>query len=184
MYLQELKHRWMARLQSLEKACAADNKQRDPKMDTIKIDIKPEENLIKVYNNGKGIPVEHHKEQNMYVPTMIFGHLLTSSNFNDEEAKVTGGRNGFGAKLCNVFSTKFTVETACKDSKKEFKQSWGSNMSKASDPRIKPLTGEEFTRISFYPDLEKFQMTSLDKVLQICWFNFAIYCTRENQFQA
>ena len=37
---------------------------------------------------------------------MIFGHLLTGSNFNDEENKVTGGRNGFGAKLCNVFSTK------------------------------------------------------------------------------
>ena len=98
---------------------AADNKQRDKKMDTIKIDIKPEENCIKVrlmqntimssscfsfyfltrnatlfplqiYNNGKGIPVAHHEKENMYVPTMIFGHLLTSSNFNDEEEKVTG----------------------------------------------------------------------------------------------
>ena len=96
---------------------AADNKQRDKKMDTIRIDIKPEENCIKVrflenmlksncssfyfltryatlfplqiYNNGKGIPVAHHEKENMYVPTMIFGHLLTSSNFNDEEEKVT-----------------------------------------------------------------------------------------------
>lgn len=33
-----------------------------------------------------------------------------------------GGRNGYGAKLCNIFSTKFTVETSCKDSKKTFKQ--------------------------------------------------------------
>jgi len=56
------------------------------------------------------------------VPTMIFGHLLTSSNFNDEERKVTGGRNGYGAKLCNVFSTKFTVETATKKYKRAFKQ--------------------------------------------------------------
>lgn len=58
----------------------------------------------------------------MYVPTMIFGHLLTSSNYNDEEAKVTGGRNGFGAKLCNIFSNKFTVETASREYKKAFKQ--------------------------------------------------------------
>jgi len=58
----------------------------------------------------------------MYVPTMIFGHLLTSSNFNDEEKKVVGGRNGYGAKLCNVFSTKFTVETANKKYKRGFKQ--------------------------------------------------------------
>jgi DNA topoisomerase-2 len=99
-------------------------------MDTIKIDIKPEENLISIMNNGKGIPVVEHKDEKMYVPTMIFGHLLTSSNFNDEQEKVTGGRNGFGAKLCNVFSTKFIVETADKKVKKSFKQTWGANMSK------------------------------------------------------
>ena len=68
---------------------AADNKQRDKGMDTIKIDIDKENNEIKVFNNGKGIPVVHHKDENMYVPTMIFGHLLTSSNFNDEEQKVS-----------------------------------------------------------------------------------------------
>ena len=103
---------------------AADNKQRDPRMDTLKIDINAEKNEIKIFNNGKGIPVEMHKDEKMYVPTMIFGHLLTSSNFNDEEEKTTGGRNGYGAKLCNVFSNKFTVETACKDQKKQFRQSW------------------------------------------------------------
>ena len=141
---------------------AADNKQRDPKMDTIKIEIKPEENLISVMNNGKGIPVVMHKEEKMYVPTMIFGHLLTGSNFNDDEAKVTGGRNGFGAKLCNVFSTKFIVETADKSAKKSFKQTWGSNMSKTSEPKIKDFGGEEFTKITFNPDLEKFGMEKID----------------------
>lgn len=37
---------------------------------------------------------------------------------------LTGGRNGYGAKLCNIFSTKFTVETACKEYKHSFKQVW------------------------------------------------------------
>ena len=69
-----------------------------------------------MFNNGKGIPIEMHKEHGMYVPEMIFGHLLTSSNYNDDEQKVTGGRNGFGAKLTNIFSTEFIVETG--DSKK------------------------------------------------------------------
>jgi len=141
---------------------AADNKQRDPKMDTIKIEIKPAENMISIMNNGKGIPVVHHKDENMFVPTMIFGHLLTSSNFNDEEEKVTGGRNGFGAKLCNVFSTKFTVETADKKAKKCFKQSWGANMSKAGEPKIKEFSGEEYTKITFHPDLPKFNMEGID----------------------
>ena len=141
---------------------AADNKQRDPTMDTIKVDIKPEEGLISIMNNGKGIPVEMHKEEKMYVPTMIFGHLLTGSNFNDDEARVTGGRNGFGAKLCNVFSSKFTVETADKNVKKHFKQTWGANMTKANDPKVKDFVGEDFTKVTFQPDLAKFGMTTLD----------------------
>jgi DNA topoisomerase-2 len=52
---------------------AADNKQRDPKMDKLEINIDPEKNEISVKNNGKGIPVVIHKEHNIHVPTMIFG---------------------------------------------------------------------------------------------------------------
>ncbi|XP_072747541.1 DNA topoisomerase 2 isoform X2 [Anoplolepis gracilipes] len=141
---------------------AADNKQRDPKMDMIKIDIDSENNTISVWNNGKGIPVVIHKEENMYVPTMIFGHLLTSSNYDDEEEKVTGGRNGYGAKLCNIFSHRFTVETATKEYRKCLKQTWGNNMGKASEPRIKEYHGEDFTKVTFSPDLTKFKMQSLD----------------------
>ena len=62
---------------------AADNKQRDKKMDTIRIDIDKEKNEIKVYNNGKGVPIEIHREHNCYVPELIFGQLLTSSNYDD-----------------------------------------------------------------------------------------------------
>nr|NVI79300.1 topoisomerase 2 [Cucujiformia] len=141
---------------------AADNKQRDSKMDCIKVEINAAANQISVYNNGRGIPVTMHKEQNMFVPTMIFGHLLTSSNYDDAEQKVTGGRNGYGAKLCNIFSTKFTVETASKEYKKQFKQTWGNNMTKVSDPKVKDFSGEEFTKITFSPDLEKFKMNELD----------------------
>src|SRR5437762_2223490 len=39
----------------------------------------------------------------MYIPELIFGHLLTSSNYDDNEKKVVGGRNGYGAKLANSF---------------------------------------------------------------------------------
>ena len=55
---------------------AADNKQRDPSMSLIKIDIDPKKNRISVYNNGKGIPVEMHKDEKMFVPTMIFGVII------------------------------------------------------------------------------------------------------------
>ncbi|XP_076766901.1 DNA topoisomerase 2-like [Xylocopa sonorina] len=141
---------------------AADNKQRDPKMDAIKIEINQEHGIISVWNNGKGIPVVIHKEENMYVPTMIFGHLLTSSNYDDKEEKVTGGRNGYGAKLCNIFSHTFTVETASKEYKKSLKQTWNNNMGSSTEPRIKDFHGEDFTRVIFAPDLSKFKMDTLD----------------------
>lgn len=141
---------------------AADNKQRDKHMSCIRIDINPETNTISIWNNGQGIPVVMHKEEKMFVPTMIFGHLLTSSNYNDEEEKVTGGRNGYGAKLCNIFSTKFVVETACRQYKKCFKQTWGSNMTKAAEPKLVDFKGEDYTKVTFCPDLSKFKMEKLD----------------------
>lgn len=142
---------------------AADHKQRDKKMDTIKVDIEPENNKISIYNNGKGIDIAMHKVENVYVPTLIFGHLLTGANFDDDEKKVVGGRNGYGAKLCNIFSNKFIIETSSKSDKKSFKQTWQDNMSKAGEAIIKENKSEDFTKITFYPDLSKFNMTELDK---------------------
>nr|NVI79320.1 topoisomerase 2 [Cucujiformia] len=51
---------------------------------------------------------------------------------------------------------------ASREYKKQFKQTWGGNMKKASDPKIKDYSGEEFTKITFSPDLDKFKMTELD----------------------
>lgn len=141
---------------------AADNKQRDPNMSVIRINIDQETNTIKVFNNGKGIPVVEHKEEKMLIPSMIFGHLLTSSNYNDDQKKVTGGRNGYGAKLCNIFSKKFILETSTKEYKKSFKQVWTDNMGKAEEPIIKDAKDEDFTTVTFTPDLAKFKMTRLD----------------------
>ncbi|KAF8363065.1 top-2 [Pristionchus pacificus] len=141
---------------------AADNKQRDAKMNLIKITINKQKNEISVFNNGKGIPVAMHKVENMYVPELIFGTLLTSSNYNDDEKKVTGGRNGYGAKLCNIFSTEFTLETSSKEFGKCFKQTWKNNMTKDADADLFKSSGDDFTKVTFKPDLKKFKMSELD----------------------
>ncbi len=59
-----------------------------------------------------------HGTYNVFVPELIFGHLLTSSNYDDTERKVTGGRNGYGAKLANIFSNHFEIEAADHKKKK------------------------------------------------------------------
>jgi DNA topoisomerase-2 len=103
---------------------AADNYQRDPSMRELRVRVT--ETSLSVENDGRGIPVVVHKDAGVYVPELIFGHLLTSSNYDDSIKKVTGGRNGFGAKLANIFSKRFTLETA--DKKKSFKMVWLDNM--------------------------------------------------------
>ena len=145
---------------------AADNKHNDKNMDTIKVTMDREKGEISVWNNGYGIPIEIHAKEKIYIPEMIFGHLLTSSNYDDEEQKVTGGRNGYGAKLCNVFSTKFTLETADSRSKKKYKQTWTNNMSKMGEATITPQKGDDFTKVTFFPDFQKFKMDSIDDDLE------------------
>ncbi|XP_047341634.1 DNA topoisomerase 2 [Impatiens glandulifera] len=143
---------------------AADNKQRDRSMDSVKVVIDAEQNLISVYNNGGGVPVEIHQEEGVYVPEMIFGHLLTSSNYDDTEKKTTGGRNGYGAKLANIFSTEFVIETADGKRLKKYKQVFSNNMLKKSEPVItKCKDSENWTKVSFKPDLAKFNMDHLEE---------------------
>ncbi|CAL5226164.1 g8989 [Coccomyxa viridis] len=140
---------------------AADNKVRDPKMDKLEVNIDPINNTISIWNNGDGVPVEMHKDENVYVPELIFGHLLTSSNYDDDEKKVTGGRNGYGAKLANIFSTEFTIETC--DGKSLYKQTFSSNMSVKGKPVLKPAKKDTFTCVTFKPDLAKFGMIVLEE---------------------
>ncbi|KAH9992512.1 DNA topoisomerase [Russula compacta] len=142
---------------------AADNKINDPNMDTLKVEIDVENGTISVYNNGHGIPIEIHSKEKIYIPELIFGHLLSSSNYDDDEKKLTGGRNGYGAKLANIYSTEFIVDTADKGTGQKYKQTWTDNMGKCGKAKItKNSRGEEYTRVTFKPDLKRFGMTMID----------------------
>ena len=142
---------------------AADNKVRDPTMDTLKVTIDKEAGTISIWNNGQGIPIEVHEKEQVYIPELIFGNLLTSSNYDDDEAKITGGRNGFGAKLTNIYSTEFIVETADKQHELKYKQVFSKHMHEKDKPKItKNSRKEEYTCITFKPDLSLFHMDSID----------------------
>jgi DNA topoisomerase-2 len=130
-------------------------------MDTLKVQIDVENGTISVYNNGRGIPIEIHSKEKMYIPELIFGHLLSSSNYDDDEKKLTGGRNGYGAKLANIYSTEFIIDTADKGSGQKYKQIWTDNMGKCGKAKItKNSRGEEYTRVTFTPDLKRFGMAT------------------------
>ncbi|CAE8717715.1 unnamed protein product, partial [Polarella glacialis] len=142
---------------------AADNYTRAAGQSYIKVCIDEKAGSISVENDGNGLPVEVHQEHQMYVPEMVFGHLLTSDNYDDTEKKVTGGRNGYGAKLANIFSTKFEIECADPGRKKKYYQCWEENMKKKDKPKLTAHSGAGYTKITFYPDFKLFGMKKLDK---------------------
>lgn len=142
---------------------AADNKQRDKNMNEMRVWVDRAKGVIAVKNNGRGIPIEMHAKEGMYIPEMIFGNLLTSSNYDDDQAKVTGGRNGYGAKLTNIYSTQFSLETVDSKTKQKYKQTWKKNMSIMEKAKIEPSKGQDdYTLVTFKPDFSKFGMEEMD----------------------
>lgn len=83
---------------------ATDHAARDPTVNSIKVDFDQTTGIISVWNNGKGIPVVLHKDHNMYVPELIFGHFLSGSNYDDTQTRTGAGINGVGSK-CVFFET-------------------------------------------------------------------------------
>ena len=126
----------------------------------IDININKDEGTIEVINNGKGIDIVYMEEHGLYPPGLIFGVLLTGENYDDTK-KTTGGKNGFGAKLANIYSTEFTIETV--DAKRQLKylQTFRNNMTVAEDPVIEKYTEEPFTRIKFHPEYDRFNMKNM-----------------------
>jgi len=167
---------------------AFDHSTRETTCTDIKVNVNKEQGLIKVWNNGPGIPVTIHKEHNIYVPEMIFGNLLSSSNYynDDDEDRVTSGLNGLGIKLCNIYSTRFIIETLdTEHGKKKYIQEFKNNMTEKCEPTItKPKSkSEPYTCVSYYPDFEKFKMECMSDE-DVMWMKKRAYdiaaCTGDN----
>jgi len=122
----------------------------------IDVTLTPEK--ISIKNDGDGIPVDKH-ESGVWIPQMIFGELLTSSNYDESEEKIIGGLNGLGGKLTNVFSKTYTLTTVDHRAKKKYTQTWRENMSVCDAPKITASTAKPFTEVSYAPDLSRFGIT-------------------------
>ena len=73
----------------------------------IYIDVDQTTGRVSVENDGTGIDVLLHPEHGIYTVELIFGKLLTSTNYTSNEERLVGGKNGYGAKLTNIFSNSF-----------------------------------------------------------------------------
>jgi DNA topoisomerase-2 len=141
---------------------ATDHSFRHPEVTQIKINYSQETGELSVWNNGPGIPVVEHQEHKMYVPELIFGHLLSGSNYDDSDSRTGSGTNGLGSKLTNIYSKKFVVETVDSNSGKKFIQEHSLNMTVKSKAKITSNSKSSYTKITFIPDYERFDMEGLE----------------------
>ena len=134
-----------------------EHKREGSKLDTIKVNIRG--GKFEVWDNG-GIPVVKHKEEDQWIPEMIFSNLKAGSNFDDTEDRTWAGTNGVGSSLTNIFSKEFTISTC--DGKNSFFQVFSNNMRDKTNPTIK-RNKNNHTCITFTPDYEKFGLDGLDE---------------------
>ena len=127
------------------------------------IHIEIANNKITMTNNGDGIDVEEHPTYKIWIPELIFGHLRTSTNYNKDEQKTTGGKNGFGFKLVLIWSTWGEIETV--DAKRELKyhQVFENNLDVIHKPKITSCKKNPYTRVSFIPDYKRLGLQGLSQ---------------------
>lgn len=133
---------------------AMDNHQRDRRGTTrIEVTIDEKAGVVTVSNTGRPVPAQLHRTEGVWVPELVFGHLLTGSNFapggaaaaeggagaDSDDAVGVGGRHGYGAKLANIFAKRFEVTVGDAAAGRLYRQRWESNMGRVFVPEVAPF---------------------------------------------
>lgn len=149
-----------------------------------RIDVTVTDTSVSIRNNGDGIPIQMHDKEKVWIPELIFGHLLTSSNYDDSKERTTGGRNGYGAKLTNVFSKEFHVSVV--SGGKKYTQRWSNNMAHVTTPVIKDFKGASGVEVEFVPDWRKFGVTQFPAdfhtLIERRVWDAAAWCTKAHVY--
>jgi DNA topoisomerase-2 len=148
---------------------AIDRNSLHPKqVSSISIAIDKDMGSVTIENNGPlgGIGVRMHEKEGLWNPELVFGHLLTSTNYDDTQKRIVGGRNGYGAKLANIYSTEFSIVIKDHETKQMYTQSWSKNMTVCDPPKIKKHSGATSSvAITFTPEWKRFGMSKMDDTI-------------------
>ena len=111
--------------------------------------------IITLTNDGNGIDVSIHPEYNIWIPELIFGHLRTSTNYDKDEKKIVGGKNGFGFKLVLIWSSWGKIETVDAKTGQKYIQEFKDNLNIIEKPKITKCKNKPYTSVSFKPDFKR-----------------------------
>ena len=135
-----------------------------------------DDGVISITNDGNGIDVAKHPEHKLWIPEMIFGHLRTSTNYDEnKKEKIVGGKNGFGFKLVLIWSSWGRIETIDHTRGLKYVQEFKNNLDEICTPKItKATTAKPYTKVSFRPDYARFGIENITPEMR-CLFEKRIY---------
>ncbi len=123
----------------------------------IEVDILPGD-IIRVKDNGRGIPVGIHPTAGIPAVTVVFTVLHAGGKFGGSGYKVSGGLHGVGASVVNALSEWLEVEVC--DGEKVYGQKFaGGNI--VTDLKVIGESKEKGTTITFKADPEIFKETTV-----------------------
>jgi len=126
----------------------------------IDVTIDPD-GTITMVNDGNGIDVA--QKDGIWIPELVFGHLRTSTNYNKDEKKIVGGKNGFGFKLVLIWSTYGRIETVDHIRGLKYIQEYKNNLDEICKPSITKCKTKPYTKITFKPDYQRLGITGLSE---------------------
>ena len=113
-----------------------------------------EGDVIRVTDNGRGIPVGIHPKMGIPAVTVVYTILHAGGKFGGEGYKVSGGLHGVGASVVNALSEWLIVEV--KNGEHIYQQKFARGVAQG-DLTIIGDTDETGTRVTFKPDGEIFE---------------------------
>jgi len=131
---------------------------------------------IEVSDNGRGIPVDINKKENMSGVELIMSKIHSGGKFSNKNYEFSGGLHGVGLSVINALSSK--VEIQIKRDRKIYRIAF-ENGFKAQDLEVigKTTIKKTGTMIKFYPNELYFETLKLDtKALQKLFKAKALLC--------
>ena len=108
-----------------------------------------DDGIVKVTDNGRGIPVGINPQKGIPTVTVVFTILHAGGKFGGSGYKVSGGLHGVGASVVNALSS--WLEVTVKDGKHKYKQRYEKGEI-ATELEIIGDTDETGTEVVFKPD--------------------------------
>jgi DNA gyrase subunit B len=139
---------------------------------------------VTVKDNGRGVPVDVHKDEGISAAELILTTLHSGGKFDDNSYKVSGGLHGVGVSVVNALSDRLILKV-CRDGGEYFQEyKHGAPLAKLKKLGASKETG---TEITFYPSSTTFSSVTFEinrihkRIQELSFLNAGVSITVEDE---